>query len=114
MGLGFSHGGASWSYSGFMSFRARLAAKIGLDLGQMQNFNGGSRPWEDIIDPIKNLLNHSDCDGELSPEECAVIAPRLRQLVEKWADYDYDKQMALRLAEGMETCATINQPLEFY
>lgn len=119
MGLGFTHisrseveRGASWAYSGFMRFRTRLAEQIGINLKEMEMF-GGTKSWKDIIDPIKPFLAHSDCDGILTPEECAMIAPRLRQLVEGYEDYDYDKQQALELAKTMDICAEKKENLEF-
>lgn len=112
MGLDFSHGDAHWAYSGFNRFRTRLAEAIGIKLMDMQGF-GGTIPWETVTDAIVPLLNHSDCDGELSPEECATVAPRLRELVAEWSDMDSDKREALPLAEAMEQCAGLGEPLEF-
>lgn len=119
MGLDFSHREAHWSYGGFMSFRIRLASEIGIDLLQMDGFkqdgNGGyikGLSWKNIKDPVKLLLNHSDCDGELTTEQCRLIAPRLRELVKGWPD-DYDKMMALELSLGMEEAALKGEPLVF-
>lgn len=36
---------------------------------------GGDVSFDTISDPIKPLLDHSDCEGELTPEECAGTAP---------------------------------------
>lgn len=116
MGLGFSHGDAGWSYSGFHRFRRRLAmAALGIDLDKMRGFValGEGRSWTKLNDdPITLLLNHSDCDGELSPSECHLIAPRLREIVSVWSD-DYDRHHALLLAQGMEQAANAGVPLEF-
>lgn len=112
MGLDFSHCDAHWSYSGFHRFRCKLAKEIGIDLDSMKGF-GGKISWDKIKDPIKPLLNHSDCDGELTSEECREVAPRLRELVKDWPDDDYDKQKALELADGMEFAAIMNENLEF-
>ena len=113
MGLNFSHAEASWSYSGFDEFRHRLALEAGIDLYMMDGF-GGDIPFDSINDPIKPLLDHSDCEGELTPEECATVAPRLRELVSNWDDEDYDKRHALYLAEGMDEAASNNENLRFY
>ena len=101
-----------WSYSGFHRFRARLAEKIALDLEAMRGF-GGNRTWDHVADPIRLLLNHSDCEGELSAEQCAAIAPRLRELVSDWGDDDFDRYQALLLADAMDVCASTGEPLEF-
>lgn len=88
----------------------------------MEGFGGG-KSWDGLVDPIVPLLYQSDCDGILTPEECATIAPRLRELVENWSDHwtmehgkqiiNYDKENALKLAMGMEKAAASNENLEF-
>ena len=124
MGLGFtiSAGGddyefskAGWSYGGFHSFRLRLAKELNLKtfpetIGKMTH-----NTWEDaeFDEPIEPLMNHSDCDGLLEPEECKKIAPRLRDLVRNWEDDDYDKANALILADDMEKCASAKLQLGF-
>lgn len=121
MGISFRASGksidASWSYSGFSSFRSRLAEKIGIDLNSMEGFGrfdkSPRKSWDTINDPIKPFLNHSDCDGELSPEECKSIASRLRELVKAWHEDDYDKVNALKLADAMDLCVQEGVCLEF-
>ncbi len=117
MGLNFSHGKAAWCYHGFNLFRAHLARDIGIDLWSMDGF-GGYQEWPSATDdPIIDLLNHSDCDGDLSPKQCAVIAPRLRELVSKWPDGDWeveqDRALAILLAEGMEDATAKKQHFKF-
>lgn len=124
MGLGFSHGNAGWPYSGFNRFRTRLAAVIGIQLNRMEGFGPRSyelgrfpdtkeTSWSTVDDPIVALLNHSDCDGELTVEECKTAAPRLRELVSFWPEDDHDRQHALLLADAMEDAASRNEPLGF-
>ena len=86
--------------------------------GRMPGFDKyiGHQPvisWESIKDDIKPLLDHSDCDGELTPDECRRIAPRLRELVSTWPDDDRDKAKALELANGMDMAANANENLKF-
>ncbi|WP_313469847.1 hypothetical protein [Lysinibacillus sp.] len=111
MGLNFSHCDVGWSYSGFNNFRRRLAQQIEMDLDDMVGF-GGNIPFHIYQDDIVPLLNHSDCDGELTPDECKQVAPRLRELVSGWED-DYEKSKALDLADGMELAANRGKSLEF-
>jgi len=40
MGLNFSHTDMHWSYSCFHEFRRKLAAEIGIDLDDMDGFEG--------------------------------------------------------------------------
>ncbi len=111
MGLDFSHCDVWWSYSGFGEFRRRLAKEIGMDLNEMEGFDGDI-PFSNFSDDIIPLLNHSDCDGELTVEECKKVAPRLKELIYPWED-DRDKRKALGLIEGMELAIERNEPLEF-
>ena len=123
MGIDFSHCDAHWAYSGFHRFRTKLAKEIGIDLDRMKGFGAtwagetaaGDIEWANSKDdPIISLLDHSDCDGHISPGKCKKIAPRLRELVDKWDDEDYDKQQALLLAEGMELAANERRNLKFH
>ena len=141
MGLDFHSEGCEvddtphWSYSGFMGFRTRLAKltaigdlrtmegfppyEIGEDLGVIIDESVVLRSWDEIDDPIVPLINHSDCDGQLTPEECRTVAPRLRELLEQFEAGDvlnaesYDVQHGLLLAEMMEDCALRGVPLIF-
>ncbi|MFJ2004741.1 hypothetical protein [Streptomyces chartreusis] len=119
MGLDFSHTEAQWAYSGFSRFRRALAHHEGIDLDVMHGFEwyGDDRPrvsWDDVTTPLKPLLNHSDCDGELTPEECRQVAPRLREVVNAvWPEDCHDRASGLALADGMDAAAKANEPLEF-
>jgi hypothetical protein len=113
MGIDFSHCDARWSYGNFNRARTRLAAVMGLNLDQMRGFRG-SQEWPDAEKfPLVHLLNHSDCDGELTPEQCRVVAPALRKAVEQWPEDDTDRRRFLELADGMDAAAAANEPLEF-
>lgn len=131
MGLDFRHGHREqgtyrccpqWSYLGFNAFRKSLAAHEGFDLDQMQGYGSGNmlssdyrhgtRDWDEITSDLKPLLNHSDCEGELLPEECAQVFPRLREICDGLEDA-YDRRNGLALAECMLTCAAEGTPLEF-
>lgn len=112
MGLDFSHGDAHWGYSGFNIFREKLAHEIGMDLRTMEGFNGNI-PFSKYNDDILPLLDHSDCDGELTVDECIKIVPRLREIIGKWSDDDRDKTRAMALADGMEEAINENEIFEF-
>ncbi|WP_416808878.1 hypothetical protein [Bacillus thuringiensis] len=112
MGLDFNHSSAHWGYSGFNNFRRKLAREIDLDLDAMVGF-GGVFSWDLVEDDIKDFLDHSDCEGDLTPEQCEIIYPRLLELVESWDDNDRDKQNAIILADDMKYCCENNLTLEF-
>lgn len=111
--MGLDVGRASWSYSGFNRFCTRLASMIGLTLDRMVGF-GGDQQWPDPKEePIVFLLDHSDCDGDLTPDQCHRIAPRLREMVAAWPD-DYDKEHAILLADSMDEAAATKKLLVFH
>lgn len=112
MGISFRPGTASWSYGGFHRFREHLMTDLGLELDQMFGF-GGTKSWSEVHDPLVLFLNHSDCDGELAPEVCAIVAPRLRELILTWDPLDYDVYAGHNLADAMDECARTQRPLLF-
>lgn len=85
MGLKCSHGAFLGSYSSFFRFRCAICRAIGIDENSWAScsddwsFPPGYSPeshpglWE--------LLNHSDCEGEISPELCGAIAEELLDTV---------------------------------
>ncbi|MCO7175469.1 hypothetical protein ACFP7A_06370 [Sporolactobacillus kofuensis] len=111
IGLNFSHCDAYWTYGLFHVFRRMLAAEIGMDLNQMAGFSG-TIPFSDFNDQILPLLDHSDCDGSLSVEECRRVAPRLYELTAHWPEVNF-KQEIRSLIGGMERAERENQPLYF-
>jgi hypothetical protein len=131
MGIQFHPGSASWSYGGFDRFRTALAAEEGLVLDEMVGF-GGTREWETSdgkqITVLAALLNHSDCDGFLTARDCALIWPRLAEILDHWDsnedkltwaeyltwdEYHYDVKQGRQLVEAMQYCASHGCPLEF-
>jgi len=127
MGLDFPQCGAHWSYSGFNRFRRRIAEMLGLDWDTMVG-KGMDRPCKDSAEyknmwarasehPVYPLLNHSDCDGELGPAECRLVARGLQLLAPNWRQddpaEDHDRKQAKLLAAGCLAAAEANEPLEF-
>ena len=126
--MGVDIGGAHWTYSGFHRFRVRLCWEIGITLDNMEGFgavvdslalsrtfNHGMQliPWANVNDHIVDLIHHSDCDGELTPGQCETIAPRLRELIERWPENDRDREEGERLADAMNDATASGEPLEF-
>lgn len=85
--------------------------------------------WDDQTTPLKPLLNHSDCEDEMTAAECRQVAPRLREIVEGWSnepppkpedvessawfDDNPDRRAGLALVELMEFCAEHDYELLF-
>ena len=113
MGLDFDGSEASWSYSGFHTFRSKLSESSGL--GKLEEYEGfgGTKKWDDVNDDIKYLLHHSDCDGCLTVTQMKKIVPRLRAIVNDWDENYYDKGRALQFADDMETCISNKKKIVF-
>lgn len=153
---------SEWSYSGYGDFRKKIAAQVGIDLSQMKGFfvidksilsdqgwdayveaiqvaieidkSSDKISWDVINDPIKILLSHSDCEGEIPPEVCETLADRLEEIIKEWPErfklkidpvwqekgYPsemelavHDTEQARGLIEGLREAARIGKPLEF-
>jgi len=113
MGIDFSHCDARWAYSGFKKFRNRIANQIGFPEYEEISTTDDPRYEKIKDDPILYLLAHSDCDGELTSEECKTLSPRLREIIDGWPDEDYDKRNALELCEGMDFASAGGVSLQF-
>ena len=113
MGVNFSHCSAGWSYIAFNQFRARLVKVIGgyPPLVQLYNENNVEVLSDELIYP---LINHSDYEGNLTPEEMTKIILQLEDIIELWDDKDYDKIQAQELIRGMKVAIERNECLEFH
>lgn len=129
--MGVEIGSAHWAYSGFMRFRKNLAAAEGFDLLTMDGFQGafGSttgtpRAWVDTdgraVTVLRPLLDHSDCDGELTWEECEQVVERVAEIVESWAQRasldpieERDVLQGRRLVESMREAIEAKSALVF-
>lgn len=112
MGLDFSHGNAHWAYSGFMRFRDRLAEALGYTKSLRDMYDDDTYTCMEN-EPIYPLINHSDCDGDLTVEEMQQILPQLEDIINRWDDEDYEKDRGLLLIESMKEAINDNEPLEF-
>lgn len=115
----------SWSYSGFMRFRDRLLYGFGMNVHQLyeshsiklnaaQPLDG---PWSKVPQGLYPLINHSDCDGDLSPENCELVADAMEPIVRAWnageTDEGYDRMMGLRMVSLMRIASQYSKRLEF-
>ena len=130
MGLDTTHGCWHGAYSAFGRCRVGLAKEIGINLNLMEGFSGRGlngiafdpMKWSALKpDPLHILLNHSDCEGSIAPEDCAPLAARLREVaagIEPGRDagghLDGIREAAITFAEGLERAAAANEPVEFH
>lgn len=118
MGLDTSHDAFHGPYSSFMRFRIWVADKCGIDLPRMEGY-GESDPisWDTVNDDISILLAHSDCDGEISPEDCGKLAARLKILIDSCQPDDgpfSEYQRATRFMKGCEAAHAAGEALDFH
>jgi len=74
MGLDTTHGCWNGPYSSFSVFRTLIAASMGFDLSEMEGFCARGKKWSELPESdIYILLNHSDCDGEISTNETVKL-----------------------------------------
>jgi hypothetical protein len=106
------------AYSGFGEFREKLAKIIGVNLDNMVGF-GGQVIWTKN-EPFYELLNHSDCDGELTPIDCKELTQDFetykKQILETWKDEAEFWWLEAKIKdweEAVNHCATENCTLEF-
>jgi len=90
MGLDTTHDCWHGSYSSFATFRKRLAKSIGEDYENLLEL-GGSKTPEEVNHPITPLLFHSDCDGDLSVEECESIVKGIDMILENLEPQEDDE-----------------------
>lgn len=115
MGLDTSHDAWHGPYSSFNEFRGKLASKIGVNIKSLQGY-GGDQPFPK--DDLSILLDHSDCDGEISPTDCAKLAIRLEEILtdipeEKLVFWSLHKQTT-QFIKGLKLAASKNEPLDFH
>lgn len=123
-GAPFDRPWPQWSYGGFSRFRERLAEAEGFTKNEMTGFGEGfledaapgPRSWDTVSTELEPLLNHSDCDGEMTPEQCARVLPRLTGIIAEWAladPTDYDVQAGQELCRAMDMCVAEDMDLLF-
>lgn len=119
MGLDFSHCDAHWSYSGFSIFRRRICWHIGIIGSLLEDmYEDGSYKFL-INDDIYPLIDHSDCDGELTIQEMKQIIPRLQNIIDEWrkdADWavEYDIINSEYLINGMHNAIKAGESIQFH
>lgn len=115
MGLDTSHDAWHGSYGGFHLWRIRVAEAAGFPpLDEMDGFGPPLRPWRGAPGDqrLAPLLSHSDCDGDISPEDCASIAAALDDLGPRLDDWA--RPLAERFAAGCRRAAEAEERLEFH
>lgn len=102
MGLDTTHDAFHGAYSSFHRFRKgliQLTDNISID---DLNGYGGHIPYESIKEEgVRRLINQSDCDGEISPQDCKIIADSLDVYIPKM---DVDSELYSRSIQFRDGC----------
>jgi hypothetical protein len=141
MGLDTSHDAWHGAYSAFTRFRTALARAAGYEITQLKDSNydtalidwGHTKDgnyfgeWDAVPcglagpDPLLFLIIHSDCEGHLEPEHCALLADRLTELlpaIEAGEDggghLGNVRQAAQRFIDGCRAAAAAGERLDFH
>ena len=133
MGLDTSHDAWHGAYRAFTRFRNALASAAGYDVVERdilvdwghvtrENLYGewDSTPCGTLgPDPLLFLIMHSDCDGHIEPEHCALLADRLAGLLPKLGGQDGGGHLGdiatatQRFIDGCRAAAAAGERLEF-
>ena len=106
----------SSSYSGFGAWRDELAKAAGVP-----DWRTSGNPTEEEVmglwahqpkDPLSFVLQHSDCDGVILPDNAGRLARRLRGLLDDLADSEW-LEATKDFIVALEVACDNRQVLEF-
>lgn len=133
MGLDTTHDAFHGAYSAFNRFRWFLLKSIGGSWPPHEdaNLKDGSWYWGEGYSSkthkgLLEFFGHSDCDGEISPEMCKIVADELELILPKVEELEKTEQVhghllrdggyvevTKRFIEGCRLAHERNEPLEF-
>lgn len=139
MGLDCSHDAFNGAYSAFNRFRKFIVAATGgsypphgpgfalsNDEYRLGTSNDPNDYSEESWPGLYELLGHSDCDGEISPEMCTKVADDLERLMPAFEEHERRSEPAgghlqtigyvgaiRRFIAGCRLAAANNEPLTF-
>lgn len=132
MGLDTTHDAWHGAYSSFYRWRCEIWAAAGLPM--IPDMDRGGRPapscwtrslmdtdyqgtWHVVPDePLEYVVNHSDCDGFIEPEHCALVADRLEEILPNIPEDDDfgTHQRTTQFIRGLRSAAEAGERLEFW
>ena len=120
MGLDTTHDAWHGPYSSFNDWRYWIAKQIDINLDDYKGYaargGSGTKDLNTIDHPLMPLFNHSDCDGELTPDECRQIAKGLKEIlskIEKDNTPVSNWQLTYNFMKGCIKAANANENIEF-
>ena len=116
MGLDTTHGCFNGSYNGFDVWRKEICRLAGIEFDckprnrSTAELNGD---WAETPDDILYvLIDHSDCDGHIPAQHCALLADRLVGLLPH-AYTLRDKKNTSQFVKGLRAAAAKGEEVHF-
>lgn len=130
MGLDCSHEAFHGAYSAFNRFRRAVSEAIGGSYPPHEDRTLEANAWywgpgynEKTHPGLYIFFSHSDCDGEILPEDCVKVADELEQLLPRLDGMGADSghiardggigEVTRRFIAGCRFASSQNEPLEF-
>ena len=129
MGLDCTHDAFHGSYGAFNRLRQEVAHAIGGSYPPhtVKDLDDDSWYWGDGYNQqshpgLYEFFVHSDCDGEIAPSTCILVADELEALIPLMAGLGVGhierdgghRQVLQRFIDGCRAAAAANEPLEFH
>lgn len=122
MGLDVSHGAWSGAYSSFHTWRVALATAAGgrlephPDVPWMAKYTYDRAAFDTELQErgFDTLMQHSDCDGRISPQMCKHVADALEHLLPKLARSGEMTDRTVRFIEGCRRAHARGEYLDFH
>lgn len=117
MGLDTTHNAFHGAYSSFMRFRMQLLELVnGSDIRDLEGYDEKAKtPVSSLKDEgLEIFFNHSDCDGDISPEDCKKVADSLDFYIPKM---DVESELYRRSVQFRDGCLlahSLNEVLDFH
>ena len=110
MGLNCTHGAWDGSYGWFHSMRTAVAEAAG---GGFIDGHEAVFEFDAAFDTggLRKFLSHSDCEGEIDPKTCKLVADDLMNILDKVAGYW--RPRVKQFADGCLSAHERDEPLEF-
>lgn len=114
MGLDTTHDAFHGAYSSFMQFRRGLVEhSLKMEIKDFEGYDG-ALPYSHIQDAgLRRLVNQSDCDGEISPEDCKLIAEYLEKTIPELEEGEV-KDRSIQFKDGCLLAYSKNEFIIFH
>lgn len=115
MGLDTTHDAFHGAYSSFGRFRSQLLSLAqSINIDDVHGYGGHISPANILDEGVRTLINHSDCDGDFTPDQCKMIADSLEALIPKM---DIESELYSRSVQFRNGCLlaySLNESIEFH